>query len=96
MILDVPCPKVKSSQWRCQWLTVDTGGRRSELLSLDWRNVDLARGAVAFTKTKNGEDRSVRLTDRAKQVLMDLGPKKSDPVFTYRENPIKDVKMTFD
>jgi len=75
---------------------VDTGGRRSELFKLDWRNVDLARGAVMFTKTKNGEDRSVRLTNRAKQVLMDLGPKKSGPVFTYRDKPIKDVKTAFE
>ena len=75
---------------------VDTGGRRSELLTLDWRNVDLERGAVAFTKTKNGEDRSVRLTDRAKQVLVGLDPKESGPVFTYRGQAIKCVKTTFD
>ena len=75
---------------------VDTGGRRSELFKLDWRNVDLVRGAVTFTKTKNGEDCSVRLTNRAKQVLMDLGPKKSGPVFTYRGKPIKDVKTAFE
>jgi len=75
---------------------VDTGGRRSEVFKLDWRNVDLARGAVTFTKTKNGEDRSVRLTNRAKQVLMDLGPQKSGPVFTYRGKPIKDVKTAFE
>lgn len=75
---------------------VDTGGRRSELLKLDWRNVDLARGFVAFTKTKNGEDRSVRLTDRAKQVLEGLDPKEAGPVFTYRGQAIKCVKTTFD
>ena len=75
---------------------VDMGGRRSELFKLDWRNVDLARGAVTFTKTKNGEDRSVRLTNWAKQVLMDLGPQKSGPVFTYRGKPIKDVKTAFE
>jgi len=74
---------------------VDTGGRRSELLTLDWRNVDLERGAIAFLKTKNGEDRSVRLTDRAKQVLIDLAPQESGPVFTYRGQAIKCVKTTF-
>jgi len=75
---------------------LDTGGRRSELLRLDWRNVDLARGVVAFLKTKNGEDRSVRLTERAKQVLAGLDPQESGPVFTYRGQAIKDVKTTFD
>jgi len=113
-----PFPKVKPSQGRSRWLTVDeeerllkvsrphlraliafavdTGGRRSELFKLDWQNVDLARGFVRFTKTKNGEDRSVRLTNRAKQVLVHLEPKPSGPVFTYQGQPIKDVKTTFD
>ena len=113
-----PFPKVKPSQGRCRWLTVDeeqrllkaavphlraliafavdTGGRRSELFKLDWRDVNLERGFVKFTKTKNGEDRSVRLTNRAKQVLMNLGAKEFGPVFTYREQAIKDVKTTFD
>jgi len=113
-----PFPKVKPSQGRCRWLTVeeearllkasvphlraliafavDTGGRRSELFKLDWKNVDLDRGFVTFTKTKNGEDRAVRLTNRAKQVLVGLGSKPSGVVFTYKDNPIKDVKTTFD
>ena len=75
---------------------IDTGGRKSELLTLDWRNVDLVRGFVRFTKTKNGEDRSVRLTDRAKQVLADLGSKEFGPVFTYRGQPMKEIKTSFD
>ena len=74
---------------------VDTGGRRSELLSLDWQNVDLARGFITYTKTKNGEDRSVRLTDRAIQVLTDLGAKESGPVFTYRGQAMKDGSTAF-
>lgn len=75
---------------------LDTGGRRSELLKLDWRNVDLERGLVTFTKTKNGEDRSIRLTERAKQVLKDLRPKDIGPVFTYGGKPMKDIKHSFD
>lgn len=74
---------------------VDTGGRRGELLKLDWQNVDLDRGFVTFNKTKNGEDRSVRLTDRAKQVLAGLDPKESGPVFTYRGQAMTDVSTAF-
>ncbi|HEY9081180.1 tyrosine-type recombinase/integrase [Magnetovibrio sp.] len=74
---------------------VDTGGRKSELLKLDWQNVDLDRGFVTFRKTKNGEDRTVRLTDRAKRILQGLKPKASGPVFTYRGQAIKDVKTAF-
>ncbi len=74
---------------------IDTGGRRSELLNLDWRHVDLERGVVIFTKTKSGEDRSVRLTDRAKKVLTDLGSKDIGPVFTYRGKPMMCIKTSF-
>ena len=75
---------------------LDTDGRRSELLNLDWRYVDLVNGRVTFVETKNGEDRSVRLSDRALRVLFALEPKESGPVFTYNGNAIKDVKTAFD
>ena len=75
---------------------VDTGGRRSELLRLDWRQVDLDRGVVTFTKTKNGEDRSIRLTDRARRTLMERGPKNSGPVFTYGGKAFREFKHSFD
>ncbi|MCB2101706.1 MAG: site-specific integrase [Rhodobacterales bacterium] len=75
---------------------LDTGGRRSELLTLDWRNVDLNQGRVIFVKTKNGEDRSIRLTDRARAVLVAQGPKPDGPVFTYRGRPFRDLKHAFD
>jgi len=75
---------------------LDTGGRRSELLKLDWRNVDLERGRITFTKTKNGEDRVLRLTDRARRVLTNLGPRDLGPVFTYGGKPIRSVKSAFD
>ena len=77
-------------------VAVDTGGRRGELLGLDWRNVDLVRGAITFVDTKNGEDRTVRLTDRARKVLADLGPKENGPVFTYFGKAIASVKTSFD
>ncbi|MGB0670895.1 MAG: tyrosine-type recombinase/integrase [Rhodospirillales bacterium] len=75
---------------------VDTGGRRSELLELDWRDVDLAQGRITFRKTKNGEDRSIRLTSRAKAVLESLGPRDSGPVFTYGGKAMKDARSSFD
>lgn len=74
---------------------VDTGGRRSELLNLDWRNVDLDRKCVVFLETKNGEDRSVRLCDRAIAVLASLGPKDAGPVFTYKGKSMKGIKTAF-
>ena len=75
---------------------LDTGGRRSEILKLNWQNVDLDRGFITFTKTKNGEDRAVRLTERARKVLVEIGPKKSGNVFTFNDKPIRSVKTSFD
>ncbi len=74
---------------------VDTGGRLSELLGLDWHNVDLASQRITFIKTKNGEDRTVRLCDRACAVLACLNPTDTGPVFTYRGKAIKRVKTAF-
>jgi len=75
---------------------VDTGARRGELFKLDWRTVNLERGFVTFLKTKNGEDRSVRLTERAKLILQEIGPKSEGPVFTYKGKPMTDIKHSFD
>lgn len=75
---------------------VDTGGRLSELLRLDWRYVDLDRGRVTFVETKNGDDRTLRLCQRAQETLNSLGPKNSGPVFTYGGSAIGDIKHSFD
>ena len=75
---------------------VDTGGRRSELLGLDWRNVDMNNKRITFVHTKNGEDRTIRLCERAYQTLKDLGPKQSGAVFTFKGKAINSVKTSFD
>jgi integrase len=74
---------------------VDSGGRLSEILGLDWRNVELEHKLVRFVDTKNGEDRTVRLCDRACATLASLGPREKGPVFVYRGRPIKSVKAAF-
>lgn len=40
-----------------------TGARRGEILSLEWRHIDLAKGIAFFQETKNGRPRSVALSD---------------------------------
>ena len=49
-----------------------TGARLSEALYLDWHDVDLGRGQVWFTNTKNGEARGVPLHDRVIAELANL------------------------
>ncbi len=75
---------------------VDTGGRLSEILRLDWREVDLANRRLRFVDTKNGENRTIRLCDRVCHTLRNVGPKDSGPVFTFRGRPIRSVKTAFD
>lgn len=75
---------------------VDTGGRLSEILRLDWRDVDLANRRVCFRQTKNGDDRTVRLCERAQATLAEIGAKDSGPVFIFRGRPIKSVQTAFE
>ncbi len=75
---------------------VDTGGRRSELLGLDWRYVDMNNRRITFVQTKNGEDRTLRLCQRAYETLESLGPKDLGPVFTYQGKALKGFKSSFD
>lgn len=46
-----------------------TGARRSEVLKLKRADVDLHMGLIHFRNTKNGEDRSIRISKRLKEFL---------------------------
>ena len=46
-----------------------TGARRSEVLNLTWRNVDLEQGTVRFVGAKGGKTRAVPLAEVAAQAL---------------------------
>src|SRR5262249_16560414 len=47
-------------------LAVKTGMRRGEILSLEWKNVDLMRGLIYVTNTKSGRDRVIPLNQAAR------------------------------
>ncbi len=49
-----------------------TGARRGELLGLTWEDVDLERHRVTFRNTKNGEDRTVRMSETLTATLRRL------------------------
>ncbi|RLU00598.1 tyrosine-type recombinase/integrase [Ketobacter sp.] len=53
-------------------LALSTGMRQGEILSLEWSQIDLARGYIYLTETKNGERRTVPLVSHAKQLITDL------------------------
>ncbi len=77
-------------------VALDSGGRRSELLRLDWQDVDFENEVLTFRNTKNGEDRTIRMTDRVFSTLFGLDPRARGAVFTYQGKPIKRFKASFE
>lgn len=61
-------------------LALETGMRRSELLAMRWRDVDLIGQTVVLHTSKNGEGRVVPLSTKAVAVLKEL-PIKGQMVF---------------
>lgn len=55
------------------FLALSTGMRKTELLTLRWSAVDLARRVITLQETKNGERRSIPLTGAALEALHQLG-----------------------
>lgn len=56
----------------CIQLALETGMRAGELLSLEWRQVDLDAAVIKLEMTKNGTSRLVPLSDKAEAVLAAL------------------------
>ena len=68
---------------------VETAARKGELLKLLWRDVDLQRRTMLLRDTKNDEDRTVPLTERAVELLKQLPREKEDePVFPTTSDAI--------
>ena len=61
--------------WPCVEIAVQTGMRRSEILSLLWEYVDLEARIAVLPDTKNGTKRSVPLTTKAVEVLSGMARK---------------------
>ncbi len=53
-------------------LAISTGARQGELMSLRWKDVDLARGSAVVHDTKNGERRALPLQGHARATLQDF------------------------
>ncbi len=70
-------------------IAVETAARKSELLRLLWRDVDLKRRTMLLRDTKNGEDRTVPLSEKAVELLRRLAHEGEDePVFRTTSHAI--------
>lgn len=67
---------------------VETGMRRGEILSLEWRHVDLKRRTAHLPRTKNGHARTVPLTNGAIAVL-EKQSRKNSLVFAVSSDALK-------
>ena len=57
------CKDTDYELYLCVLFALTTGARKSEILNLTWENTDLENKAIYFKKTKNGEDRTIPITD---------------------------------
>lgn len=65
------CRKSKSPHlYAIVYFAISTGARKGGILSLKWHDIDFARSKVTFKDTKNGETRTVALTQHAADCLM--------------------------
>jgi integrase len=79
-------------------LGANTGMRRSELLGLKVRNVDVLNKMLRLGLTKNGDPRTVPLADdeTAMIAMLTAGKKPEDFVFTRADGePVKDFRKTW-
>jgi integrase len=60
-------------------LAVSTGIRRGELMRIRWKDVDLKRGRILLSITKNGKPRFAYLNQLSHQVIESLGPEGHSP-----------------
>lgn len=75
---------------------VDTGMRRGEITRQIWEDVDLSRGvlSVSHSKTPEGEQREIPLTDRLRMMLA-VRQQKSGSVFTFKGKPVTGIKTSW-
>ena len=57
-----------------------TGARKSEVLRINWENVNMEKGTIFLPKTKNGKSRTIDIEDSFKEYLME-NRQKSGKVF---------------
>lgn len=67
-------------------LALETAMRRSELLGLDWKDIDINKRVATLHDTKNGEKRRVPLSTKAAETLQGLPRRISGRVFGITED----------
>jgi len=74
---------------------LETGARKGEILSLNWKNVDLSAKRIKFIRTKNGKDRVMPMTDKCYDLLNTIDRHIAAPVFSFNGHEVKDIKSSY-
>lgn len=77
---------------------LNTGMRKSEVLSLKWDNVDLRHGFILLDVTKNGERREIPINETLRQSLQAITRRLDIPYVFYDHvtgNRYMDIKRSF-
>lgn len=70
-------------------LAITTAMRQGEILSLRWENIDFRSRVAHLPNTKNGHSRDIPLSNKAREAIIRLGPKRYGKVFNYTSHGIK-------
>jgi integrase len=69
----------------CIILAIETGMRSSEMVKLYWRQIDLTRHVIRLNLTKNGDPRTVPLSERAEGAIRELPQQTSGRLTTFHD-----------
>lgn len=78
-------------------VAVFTGMRKSEILELKWKNIDIERGIIYLLETKNGERREVIINNTVKRTLIAVLKHPFSPYVFCEEDgkPYANVRKSF-
>jgi integrase len=82
-------------------LAISTGARKTEIMSLRWKQVDLERGVITLYETKNGEIRALPLVSKALSLMKQRAKVRridTDLVFPSKYAPTQpiDLRLPFE
>ena len=78
-------------------LALFTGIRKSKILGLKWRDIDIRRDIIYLYDTKNGERREIPMSDIVKKTLIKTRKHPNSPYIFHNTygRPYKDVRRAF-
>ena len=78
-------------------IALNTGMRRTEILSLKWRDVDFAKSFILIEDSKSGRSRKVPMNEFVYRTLKELPRTSDEHIFFNPEtnDHIKDIKTSF-